>query len=222
MAQEIAEPLRQTIDLSIKDRMRLWRLPNTIHEKSKLYKVLIRDAEFQSLDAVQIRALAKQPRPLEATDETGFVSRLEVKQNLAAAQLFQRVQRQLKKLTGKPFVYKFRRPGDLSQVQFPCAGVQAIWENHIEAGYRNNCAIRLASECRLLGLSAEETNNKLIEWNRRNGIELLADEIDSVVRSAYQHRFPYRYSCRDGILRRYCPLKDYESCRQSMAARAAP
>ena len=32
-------------------------------------------------------------------------------------------------------------------------GVQQIWKNHIEAGYRNNCAIRLVLEFRLLGLT---------------------------------------------------------------------
>ena len=139
----------------------------------------------------------KSPRSLHATDETGFVPRAQVKPNDAAVQLCQRIQRQLKKLTRKPFVYRFHRPDDLSQLQFPCAGAQAIWENHIEAGQRNNCAIRLASELRQLGLSAEETAQKLLEWNERNEIELTTDELRSVLRSVYQHRFPYRYSCRE-------------------------
>jgi hypothetical protein len=222
LAQEIAEPLRATIDLSIKDRMRLLRLPNTIHEKSKLFKILLSREELRGFDASQIRELAKKPRPLHATDETGFVPRLQIKQNDAAVQLFQRIQHQMKKLTRQPFVYKFHRPDDLSQLQFPCAGAQAIWENHIEAGQRNNCAIRLASEFRLLGLSADETAQKLLEWNEHNGIELSVDELRSVVRSAYQHRFPYRYSCRDDILRRFCPMRDDESCRKFVASRATP
>jgi len=219
LAQEIAEPLRETVDLSIKDRMRLLRLPNTIHEKSKLHKIILSAEELMSLAAGQIRALAQQPRSLQVTDATGFLSRVEVKKNPAAQELFQRVQRQFKKLTRKTFIYKFHRPGDLKHIQFPCAGAQAIWESHIEAGYRNNCAIRLASELRLLGLKAEETYDKLVEWNERNVIELAADELRSVVRSAYQHRFPYRYSCRDDILRRYCPLQDDESCRQFVMTR---
>jgi hypothetical protein len=56
----------------------------------------------------------KSPRSLHATDETGFVARVQVKPNDAAVQLCQRIQRQLKKLTRKPFVYRFRRPDDLS------------------------------------------------------------------------------------------------------------
>jgi len=130
------------------------------------------------------------------------------------------VQRQFKKLTRKKFFYQFHRPADLSQIQFPCAGAQAIWESHIESGYRNNCAIRLASELRLLGLKAEESFYKLVEWNERNVIELDADELRAVVRSAYQHRFPYRYSCQDEILRRYCPLQDDQSCSDFVRKRA--
>jgi hypothetical protein len=221
-AQAIAEPLRETIDLSIKDRMRLLRLPNTIHEKSNLYKIILSAEELMSLNAEQIRALAQQPRSLEVTDATGFLARVAVKKNPAAEELFQRVRRQFKKLTRKAFIYQFRRPGDLRHIEFPCAGAQAIWGSHIESGYRNNCAIRLASELRLLGLNAEETYDKLAEWNERNAIELAADELRSVVRSAYQHRFPYRYSCRDDIFRRYCPLQDDKSCRQFVMRRAMP
>jgi len=100
--------------------------------------------------------------------------------------------------------------------------LQKIWESHIEPGYRNNCAIRLASELRLLGLSEDEANDKLFEWNEKNGIQLPADELRAVVRSAYQHRFPYRYSCRDDILRRFCPLPDYRSCRKFVVDHAEP
>ena len=221
LAQELPEPLRGTIDLTIKDRMRLLRLPNTIHEQSKLYKIIVSADELRALDAAQLRVLAKRPRPLTLTDESGLVSHVEVRENPAAAKLFQRVQRQFKTLTRKPFAYRFHRPADLDQIQFHCAGAQAIWQSHIEPGHRNNCAIRLASELRQLGLSAAETESKLLEWNERNAIELSSDELRSVVHSAYQHRFPYRYSCNDEILRRYCPLPKVASCRQFVAARAA-
>jgi hypothetical protein len=200
--------------------MRLLRLPNTIHEQSKLYKIIVSADELRRLDAAQIRDLAKRPRPLTLTDESGLVSHVEVKENPAAAKLFQRVQRQFKTLTRKPFAYRFHRPADLSQIQFYCAGAQAIWQSHIEPGYRNNCAIRLASELRQLGLSAAETETKLSEWNERNAIELSADELASVIRSAYQHRFPYRYSCRDTLLKRYCPLPDDRACQAFVASKA--
>jgi hypothetical protein len=222
LALEIPEPFRDTVDLAIKDRVRLLRLPNTIHERSKLYKVILSLDELRCLSPAEIRKCARTLRTLTLTDETGFLSTADVIENPAACHLFQRIRRQLKRLARKPFDYRFRRPADLAQLTFPCAALQTIWESHIEPGYRNNCAIRLASELRLLGLSEDEANDKLFEWNERNGVELPADELRSVVRSAYQHRFPYRYSCRDDILRRFCPLPSYEACRKFVGARTAP
>jgi Primase C terminal 1 (PriCT-1) len=221
LAQELPEPLRETIDLSIKDRVRLLRLPNTIHEKTKLYKVPIGAAELTGLSAPAIRELARAARPLNLMDATGLISNAAVEPNPNAFALFQRVGRQAARFTRKPFAYRFRRPADAAYPEFRCAGAQAIWQNNVEPGYRNNCAIRLASEFRLMGLTSDETVEKLLEWNQRNGVGLSASELESVAHSAFQHRFPYRYSCRDTILRKYCPLPNLASCRRHTATRAA-
>jgi hypothetical protein len=220
LALELPESLRGTVDLSIKDRVRLLRLPNTIHEESKLYKIVLSSAELEQLSPHAIRELARAPRALTVTDESGFLSRADVTTNSAAAEMFHRIRRQASRLTRKTFAYNFRRPADLSRLEFPCAGAEKIWESHIEHGQRNNCAIRLASKLRLLGLTEDEARAKLFEWNERNGIELPAAEVQSVVLSAYQHRFPYRYSCRDSILRQFCPLPNLQTCREHVANRA--
>ena len=111
LALEIPEPFRDTIDLAIKDRVRLLRLPNTIHEKSKLYKVSISLEELRRLSPAEIRECARSLRPITLTDETGFLSTADVIENPAAAQLFQHVRRQLKKLTRKPLAYRFSPSG---------------------------------------------------------------------------------------------------------------
>jgi hypothetical protein len=221
LAQELPERLREVVDLAIKDRVRLLRLPNTVHEKSKLHKIVLGADELHNAGANEIRRWARHIRPLAVTDETGLVSRVAVSENPPAARLLERVSRQARRLARRPFAYHFRRPEDLQRVEFPCAGTQAIWQSHIEPGQRNNCAIRLASELRLLGLDANQAGDKLLEWNEKNAIELPADEIHGVVRSAYQHRFPYRFSCHDAILRHFCPLADDEKCRQRVASYVA-
>jgi hypothetical protein len=213
LALELPETCREAIDLAIKDRVRLLRLPNTEHEKSGLYKVILSQEELLEAEPEEIRRLARKPRTLRLTDETGLLSLASVEENKAAAEFYNRLRRQVRRVARKPFRYRFRRPEDLSRIVFPCAGAQKIWESHIEPGERNNCAIRLASELRLLGLSEEETRDKLFEWNERNGIDLPEREIHTVVRSAYQRRFPYRYGCGDPILRRFCPLPTDEDCR---------
>jgi hypothetical protein len=220
LAQELPEPLRENIDLSIKDRLRLLRLPNTIHEKSKLYKIMLDADELENDSAGEICERGRAARPLTVTDETGLLSRVDVAANPAARELFDRVRRQSLKLTRKPFAYRFRRPADLSRPEFRCAGAQKIWESRVEPGYRNNCAIRLASEFRLMGLTSAETEQKLLQWNERSQIELPRAELESVVHSAFQRRFPYRYSCRDPILRRFCPLAGLHACLSHTAERA--
>jgi Primase C terminal 1 (PriCT-1) len=220
IAQQLPEQLRDVIDLSIKDRMRLLRLPNTIHEKSQLYKILLTPTELLTLNVNEICQRATESNPLTATDQTGLLSQVAVGENRAAAQLLRRIQRQFKKLTRHPFEYRLTRPTAPTELRLPCAGAQAIWQRHIEPGYRNNCAIRLASEFRLLGLSADECEKKLLEWNDRNSIELPVEELAGVVRSAYLHRFPYRYSCHDALLRRYCPFADERECQAFVAGRS--
>ena len=215
--QELPEALRDTVDLGIKDRVRLLRLPNTIHEKSKLYKIPLNLEEMHHASAAEIKAFARSPRVLPLTDETGLLSRVALKKNEKAAELFQRLKPQVKKFARKPFPYRFRRPSDPGHMTFPCAALQWIWQNHIEPGYRNSCSIRLASGLRCLGLSEKEADGELQKWNETHGIQLPADEIHNVVRSAYHHRFPYRYGCGDFVLRRFCPLPDYESCRAFVA-----
>jgi len=214
LAQELPQPLRETVDLTIKDRVRLLRLPNTVHEKSQLNKVILTLDELRHMTVEKIRAHARSRHKLSLTDETGFLSQVAVGENREAARFSQHIRRQVKTVTRKPFAYRFHRPVDLARIEFPCAGAQSIWQSHIEPGQRNNCAIRLASELRLLGLSADETREKLLEWNERNDIELPLEELNGVARSAYQHRFPYRFSCRDEILRWFCPLADDESCEK--------
>ena len=64
---------------------------------------------------------------------------------------------------------------------FACEGLRATWQGYVEPGYCNNCAIRLASDLGLFGLSENEAKDKLFEWNERNGIKLPSDEVRNFV-----------------------------------------
>lgn len=81
LALEIPEPFRDTVDLAIKDRMRPLRLPNTIHEKSKLYKISVSLDELRRLSPAEIREVAQTDRALALTDETGFLSYADVRKS---------------------------------------------------------------------------------------------------------------------------------------------
>lgn len=59
----------ETLDLSIYEPVRLWRVPNTINGKSSLYKVLLTVQELMTLDVVAIRALATQARVIDTVPD---------------------------------------------------------------------------------------------------------------------------------------------------------
>ena len=110
LAQGLPEHLRGTLHVTIGDRVRLLRLANTIHEKSKLHKIILSHYEISRLSVDEIRTCARTIQPLELIDETGFISRIEIHENRHAAELNQRIRRQLRGFRRQPFDYRFRRP----------------------------------------------------------------------------------------------------------------
>jgi hypothetical protein len=59
ISQEIAAKMKlKTIDIKIYERRRLWRLPNSRHQKSGLYKIPIDLGVLEKLNVSEIKALA--------------------------------------------------------------------------------------------------------------------------------------------------------------------
>ena len=81
--------------------MRLLRLPNTVHEKSQLYKTLLTPAALVKLTPTTF-ANGRVSHATALTDETGLLSHAVVAENPAANELLMRVKRQFKKLTPRP------------------------------------------------------------------------------------------------------------------------
>ncbi len=61
LALTVAKNAGVTVDSSIYDRQRLFRLPNSRHAKSGLYKRFLEPEELFRLDAARIRDIAKHP-----------------------------------------------------------------------------------------------------------------------------------------------------------------
>jgi hypothetical protein len=56
-------------DTSVYDKLRLWRLPNSRHSKTGLYKIQLTRAELHTLDIGAIQRLAVRPRDMAAIPE---------------------------------------------------------------------------------------------------------------------------------------------------------
>ncbi len=77
-------PETETLDLGIYEKMRLWRVPNTINAKSGLYKVPLTVEELLTLDIVAIKKLAESPRHIDVLSEDALEAMPELRALWAA------------------------------------------------------------------------------------------------------------------------------------------
>ncbi|MDW7709145.1 MAG: primase C-terminal domain-containing protein [Deferrisomatales bacterium] len=202
LARELGVPGSGSLDLSLRDRVRLLRLPNTRHEESGLFKTPLAPDELRSLGVDGIRRLARTPRPLWRVDPSGLLFG-------GSAVVLPRARAVLEEVAAEsgpspPPPAKCLGGGARDEV-LACPARRALLEAPAPAGQRNNTAIRLASWLREGGWGEETVAARMDEWNRANPAPLGEDEVRHVVRSAFAGRQPYRYGCRDALIEPHCP-----------------
>ena len=199
----LPDAARPLFDLTIGDKVRLLRLPNTRHRGSGLYKIPLEPEELLNLSIQAIRARARQPRPLTRVAAAGLLPAESVGCVPAARAVLERARRAARRGRG-PHPYRLAAPAGAPEDAL-CAARRTMWETRIPPGNRNNVAIRLASAFRLAGYTEEQTRALLFAWNRRQHVDLPDHELAAVVHSAYARPYPYAYGCHDEIIRSYCP-----------------
>lgn len=73
IARDAGDKAERYLDSNTGDKLRLLRLPNTINEKSGLYKIQLSRDELAEMSAEEIKAMARSPRELRYADRTGLV-----------------------------------------------------------------------------------------------------------------------------------------------------
>jgi len=203
LLRALPDSARPLFDLSIGDKVRLLRLPNTRHRGSGLYKVALTADELHTATIDHIRAVAHTPRPSARVRAGGLLPVEAVGAATPAVEIVRRVRRALRRGRG-PHPYRMVAPPAQPEEAL-CAARQAMWQSHISPGQRNNAAIRLASAFRLAGFTQEQTRLLLFEWNTRRQTGLPEHELRAVLHSAYARPYPYAYGCHDEVIRAFCP-----------------
>lgn len=163
----------KTLDTQIYDNKRMFRVPNTVHEKSGLYKVPLTAEELKTLSRDQITVIASSPRNLSFKQFHGT--------NVFAQQQFAR-------MVNEYYIFdkdnkkdrRFKRQYDFTP---PC--IQAILENGAEEGQRNITIACLAGFCKNSGKSLNEAIDFISEWNSRNTKPTGEQELKRTVRSIF-------------------------------------
>ncbi len=166
-----------SLDTRIYDRRRLFRLPNSIHHRSGLYKVELTHDELKTLSIAEIMELATAPRQL------GHSERLPASVKTRSAL------RKYLMITKKKHATRPVEPLKIDRCP-PC--IEELLKG-VSKGIRNNAAMVLASYLLQTGEEYDTILGKLLEWNSRLSEPLPTNEIEMCVKHICS--IGYRYGC---------------------------
>ena len=178
VCQQLASLFNVTIDTKIYNHNRLWRLPNTRHSKTGLYKTQFAAVKFLTLTLDEIKAKAAKPnkkqRPAyvvsdDATENDHLVA---MRQEAIAGRVQKSDGWEAPVITGKK----------LEVVQ---SALEILLSQGVAKGNRDNEGLLRASECRKSGLSQDNAYDRLIAWNLLNRPPMADSDLQRIVFSAY-------------------------------------
>lgn len=184
----------KTIDMKIYDNKRLFRLPNSQHEKTNLYKIQISYQELVNLSHDQLSQLARNPRELsnDTKELNVYANKMYLKLKESAIEEFEKI------LNGNYFSNVTKTIKDTP----PCI-MNLLEEGPID-GTKNNTLAILTSFYKSKGLSYRDTYNLVLDWS--NG-SIPEGEFRRTVNSIYNSE--KRYGCRSLKIYSIC---DYNAC----------
>ena len=182
------------VDMAVYDRVRVFRLQNTINAKSGLYKIALSLDEIRTLTIDQIKEMAQSKRTIEVDTEVDEGSLAYMTEGFQATR---------KKVSSAG-------SGEVGINKKALHGTKiCIWRilQGIGEGERDECAVRVANDYQKRGMSAEVALSYMRAWNENNNPPL--DDQTIVAKIAYAYgSVQYDFGCNDHILASYC----HEDC----------
>jgi len=195
MVQEMVGDLVR-VDTSVYDRVRLFRLSNTINSKSGLYKIPLEPSELLQMSIEEILELAKHPRAVVITEEPEL--------NGALARLYRST---LEAVRSKR-VARLERKGALgAEVPKDQKLCYLTLSRGIGEGARNEAGLRLATHWRKMGFDEDMVSQMMLAWNARNNPPMDENEVMKIVHQAFSS--DYDYGCWDHLLDAVCDQRCY-------------
>lgn len=188
----------KTLDTKIYDNKRMFRIPNTRHEKSRLYKIPITAQELRSMPYEDIKQMAAVPREgiyFQKPVSVNNIARGQFQKDIQEFLAFDKESRKDRKYQSK---YNFTPP---------C--IKMILENGAQEGERNITIACLAGFYKNSGKSLDETTEAIEEWNSKNVKPTGSNELRKTVRSIFLGSKTFGCSTLKTITQcdeQHCPL----------------
>lgn len=196
MAQGCSEQtVHKTLDLKIYDRRRLFRMTNSIHADTGLFKIPITYFELVMLSVGEIKELAKGPRAI-SYDPPFEISRARMEYHNIIEKWSHRFGHKFdatKKFASKP-------------LDFTPACIQELIDAGPQKGQRNNTAAALTSFWKKQGCTEQRVWEYLVRWNNESIAEW---ELKQTMESVYHNNYEYGCSTLETLatcIGEKCPL----------------
>lgn len=204
----------QRVDPTIYNTNRQFRIVNTVHQKSKLFKIEMVESELRNCTMDQIKEAAKQPQksyPFEdkIDDKPIRAILLELKESI-------------KEKYDKPKANVISTFMGANIKRKKC--IDIIQEGEMKDGESNSGLLRLASHYRRQGYTQEQCREKLVEAakNRKqkypNTNDIDDEKLDQEILYPVYSTEGYIFTCDDWFLR----LKCEGACEKSISAPQKP
>lgn len=177
-------------DGGIYDNVRLFRMTNTKHSKSGLYKIQLSVRDLLTLTLDDILALAKEPQPT-ARPEAAYC------EALAAA-----YREACEAVTARPAHREAPEgeKGELSPDARPC--IAAMLEG--VADRRHDCSLRIACHFAGQGVPSGGILALLRDWNRRNKPPIEERRAEDEFPKTAAAGATYDFGCNDDLRQQFC------------------
>lgn len=173
----------KTIDTGIYDNVRLFRVPNSRHPESGLYKIELSMDELVHCSLEELKNLARQPRKRLVKS---------VHKIMQAKKVYDEYVDELEE--DKKREIERRKKGRTGTLNFTPPCVAHILDEGTPQGQRNNTAAALASHFLQRGHNEEQAMKEMHTWNAEKCDPPLATgEIERTVQSIY--RTEVKYGC---------------------------
>lgn len=202
LVKELAAKLKlKHIDTAIYDRRRLWRLLNTRHNKSGLFKVPLTLWELENLDIDQIKSLAATPREPFARPAACLSPKAQLLYNEHKEKVAIWLSVRKEKFDSATLEPTTDDP--------PC--IKKLLESGAKKGNRNNITFQLALYFSGKHVSPDQIKQACTQFASKSDEPLTESEIDTLVDSAIAGYAEGRYSVgcstfADLCERDKCPL----------------
>lgn len=178
MAKKIGEQLKHgTLDERIYDRRRLFRLPNSRHHSTNLFKISLTYLELVTLDFEEIKKEAEKPRLVQ------YPSGYEI--STARRRYADHIEEWSNRF-GKKF--EGNKKFDSKPLDFTPACVQELIDAGPIKGQRNNTAAALTSFWKKQGMTEQQVWDNLVKWNSGSESEW---SLKNTMQSVYHGTFEY-------------------------------